>query len=74
MQKKEGMDIKKYKLVTTQEMLELSEELRVNCRMSIAKDKAIIIYNEEVEGGWTNQETIDYIESNWLEWNDPEPI
>ena len=68
------MDIKKYKLVTTQEMLELSEELRVNCRMSIAKDKAIIIYNEEVEGGWTNQETIDYIESNWLEWNDPEPI
>ena len=74
MQKKEGMDIKKYKLVTTQEMLELSEELRVNCRMSIAKDKAIIIYNEEVEGGLTNQETIDYIESNWLEWNDPEPI
>jgi hypothetical protein len=74
MQKKEGMDIKKYKLVTTQEMLKLSEELRINCRMSIAKDKAIIIYNEEVEGGWTNQETIDYIESNWLEWNDPEPI
>jgi hypothetical protein len=74
MQKKEDMDIKKYKLVTTQEMLELSEELRITCRMSIAKDKAIIIYNEEVEGGWTNQETIDYIESNWLEWNDPEPI
>lgn len=74
MQKNQDMDIRKYKLVTTQEMLGLSEELRVNCRMSMAKDKAIIIYNEEVEGGWTNQETIDYIESNWLEWNDPEPI
>jgi len=74
MQKNQDMDIRKYKLVTTQEMLELSKELRIKSRINMAKDKAIIIYNEEVEGGWTNQETIDYIESNWLEWNDPEPI
>ena len=33
------MDIKKYKLVTTQEMLELSEDLRRSSRMSVAKDK-----------------------------------
>lgn len=68
------MDIKKYKLVTTQEMLELSEELRKGSRISIAKDKAIIIYDEEVEGGWTNQETVDYIEANWLEWNEPDLV
>jgi len=68
------MDIKKYKLVTISEMLTLSEELRSNCRVSIAKDKAIIIYDEEVEGGWTNQETIDYIETNWLEWNEPDLV
>ena len=68
------MDIKKYKLVTTQEMLELSEELRKGSRISIAKDKAIIIYDEEVEGGLTNQEIIDYIEGNWLDWNEPDLV
>ena len=66
------MDIKKYKLVTTQEMLELIEDLRRSSRMSVAKDKAIIIYDQEVEGGWTNQETVDYIQANWLEWNEPD--
>jgi hypothetical protein len=64
------MDIKKYKLVTTQEML----ELRKSSRMSIAKDKAIIEYDQEVEGGLTNQEIIDYIEANWLEWNEPDLV
>jgi hypothetical protein len=68
------MDIKKYKLVTTQEMLELSEDLRKSSRMSIAKDKAIIEYDQEVEGGLTNQEIIDYIEANWLEWNEPDLV
>jgi hypothetical protein len=68
------MDIKKYKLVTTQEMLELSEDLRRSSRMSVAKDKAIIEYDQEVEGGWTNQETIDYIEANWSEWYLPDLV
>jgi hypothetical protein len=66
------MDIKKYKLVTIEEMLNLSVELKSKCRVSIAKDKAIIIYNEEVEGGWTNKETIDYIAANWNDWNEPD--
>jgi hypothetical protein len=66
------MDIKKYKLMTTQEMLELSEDLRTKCRVSIAKDKAIVIYNEEVEDGWTNQETVDYLSSNYNDWNEPD--
>ena len=48
------------------------QDLRSKCRISIAKDKAIIIYDEEVEGGWTNQETVDYIQANWLEWNEPD--
>jgi hypothetical protein len=68
------MDIKKYKLVTTQEMLELSEDLRRSSIMSVAKDKAIIEYDQEVEGGWTNQETIDYIEANWSEWYLPDLV
>tara|TARA_X000001388_G_scaffold76893_2_gene75592 strand:+ start:601 stop:807 length:207 start_codon:yes stop_codon:yes gene_type:complete len=68
------MDIKKYKLVTTQEMLELSEDLRKSSRMSVAKDKAIIEYDQEVEGGLTNQEIIDYIEGNWLDWNEPDLV
>ncbi len=66
------MDIKKYKLVTIEEMLQLSEELKSKCRVSIAKDKAIVIYDQEVEGGWTNQETVDYIQANWLQWEDPD--
>ena len=66
------MDIKKYKLVTIEEMLKLSVELKSKCRVSIAKDKAIVIYDEEVEDGWTNQETVDYLASNYNDWNEPD--
>ena len=66
------MDIKKYKLVTIEEMLKLSVELKSKCRVSIAKDKAIVIYDEEVEDGWTNQETVDYLNSNYNDWNEPD--
>ena len=63
------IEIKKYKVITTQELLNLSQEIRRNSRISIYKDKAIVIYDEEVEGGMNITEIKNYMDNNLNDWH-----
>ena len=63
------IEIKKYKVITTQELLNLSQEMRRNSRISIYKDKAIVIYDEEVEEGMNITEIKNYMDNNLNDWH-----
>lgn len=60
--------LKKYKIITTEELLTLDENFRRNSRMSAGKDKAVIIYSEEIEGGMNITELQKYMDENLDDW------
>ena len=66
------MDTKIYKIVTIEEMLKLNIDLKRKCRISINKDKALIKYDNDVEGGMNNEQIVNYLQDNYNEWNEPD--